>query len=171
MGGTLTVASSDAEGSTFSFCLPLVEGPEAGVEEILSGEIQGAGSSEEWALLYIEDNMSNLKLIERVLELRPNVRMLSAMQGNIGLDLAHQHLPNMILLDLHLPDIQGEEVLARLRSDPVTRDIPVVIITADATPGQVQRLIASGAAAYLTKPLNVSQFLELLDELLVDAEF
>jgi CheY-like chemotaxis protein len=97
--------------------------------------------------------------------------MLSAMQGNIGLDLAHQHLPNMILLDLHLPDIQGEEVLARLRSDPVTRDIPVVIITADATPGQVQRLIASGAAAYLTKPLNVSQFLDLLDELLVDAEF
>jgi protein-histidine pros-kinase len=171
MGGTLDVTSSDAEGSTFSFCLPLVEGPEAGMEEILSGEIHGAGSTKEWTLLYIEDNMSNLKLIERVLELRPNVRMLSAMQGNIGLDLAHQHLPNMILLDLHLPDIQGEEVLARLRSDPVTRDIPVVIITADATPGQVQRLIASGAAAYLTKPLNVSQFLELLDELLVDAEF
>jgi len=171
MGGTLTVLSSDAEGSTFSFSLPMVEGPEAGVEEILSGETQGAGSTKEWTLLYIEDNMSNLKLIERVLELRPNVKMLSAMQGNIGLDLAHQHVPNMILLDLHLPDIQGEEVLARLRSDPATREIPVVIITADATPGQVQRLIASGAAAYLTKPLNVSQFLELLDELLVDAEF
>jgi CheY-like chemotaxis protein len=77
----------------------------------------------------------------------------------------------MILLDLHLPDIQGEEVLARLRSDPATCEIPVAIVTADATPGQVQRLIASGAAAYLTKPLDVSEFLDFLDGVLNRAEF
>jgi CheY-like chemotaxis protein/anti-sigma regulatory factor (Ser/Thr protein kinase) len=171
MGGTLSVESVDGEGSTFYFDLPVVDGPEEGVEEALTGASTGNGSATVWSLLYIEDNLSNLRLIERVLELRPNVRLLSAMQGKLGLDLAQQHLPDMILLDLHLPDLQGEEVLARLRSDPATRDIPFVIITADATPGQVQRLIASGAAAYLTKPLDISEFLDLIDELLVDAEF
>jgi CheY-like chemotaxis protein len=88
------------------------------------------------------------------------------MQGTLGLELAQTPVPDMILLDLHLPDINGEEVLVRLLGNPETSEIPVVIISADATPGQVQRLIAAGAAAYLTKPLNVTEFLNLLDETL-----
>jgi PAS domain S-box-containing protein len=171
MGGTIDVRSVVGEGSTFSFELPIAEGPESGVEEALNGRDLVGGTGREWSLLYIEDNLSNLKLIERVLEFRPNVKMLSAMQGNLGVELAQQHVPDMILLDLHLPDIQGEEVLARLRSDPATCEIPVAIVTADATPGQVQRLIASGAAAYLTKPLDVSEFLDFLDGVLNQAEF
>jgi CheY-like chemotaxis protein len=121
-------------------------------------------------LLYIEDNIPNLKLIQRLLAHRPEVRLLPAMQGRLGMDLARQHRPDLILLDLHLPDVQGEEVLARLRDDEDTRHIPVVVISADATPGQAQRLLAAGARDYLTKPLNVQRLLRVLDDLLQRAE-
>ncbi|MPY94530.1 MAG: response regulator [Acidimicrobiia bacterium] len=90
------------------------------------------------------------------------------MQGRLGLGLAREHRPAVVLLDLHLPDVSGQEVLQRLREDPTTATIPVVILSADATPGQVQRLLASGAAAYLTKPFDVRQLLRVLDDLLPD---
>jgi len=115
-------------------------------------------------VLYIEDNLSNLRLIEQVLSRRPHTTLLSAMQGQVGLDLAREHRPDMILLDLHLPDLPGDEVLRRLLDEPRTRQIPVVILSADATPGQSERLLAAGARAYLTKPLDVRQFLALVDE-------
>ena len=117
-------------------------------------------------VLYVEDDLSNIRLIERVLELRPGVTLLSATGGQLGLDLAKQHRPDMILLALHLPDIGGEEVLRRLRKEPEAKGVPVVIVSADVTPGQVQHLINEGAAAYLTKPLNVTRLLKLLDDLL-----
>ena len=90
--------------------------------------------------------------------------LLSALQGRVGLDLARDHRPDLILLDRHLPDVEGDEVLRLLRADPRTRDIPVVILSADASPGQAQRLLEAGARAYLTKPLDVSQFLRVLDD-------
>ena len=114
---------------------------------------------------YIEDNPANLRLVERIVSYRPGLTLLSAVQGRHGLELARDHQPRAIVLDLHLPDLDGTEVLARLRGDPSTRDIPVVIVSADATPGQVTRLLAQGADAYLTKPLDVSEFLALLDRL------
>jgi len=80
--------------------------------------------------------------------------------------LARQHRPDLILLDLHLPDISGEEVLRELHGDPELRQTPVIVLSADATPGQVQRLLATGVRAYLTKPLDVRQFVALLDETL-----
>jgi CheY-like chemotaxis protein len=88
------------------------------------------------------------------------------MQASIGLELAQQHHPDLILLDLHLPDMRGEEALWHLLNDPATSDIPVVIVSADATPGQVERLKEAGAFAYLTKPLDVHSFLDLVDETL-----
>ena len=94
------------------------------------------------------------------------MELIPAMQGGIGIELARQHLPNLILLDLHLPDMNGGEALQRLQADYKTRDIPVVIISADATPTQVERLKRAGAAFYLTKPFNVPEFLNTLDELL-----
>lgn len=83
--------------------------------------------------------MSNLKLIERVLAHRPSVELAPTMQGRLGLDLAREHRPDLILLDLHLPDMQGDEVLRQLRRDPDTAHIPVVVISAEATPGQVRK--------------------------------
>jgi len=120
-------------------------------------------------VLYIEDNPSNLRLVERILNRRPGVKLLSAVQGRRGLELARAHRPDAIVLDLHLPDISGQEVLAQLRADPETREIPVVILSADATPSQTTRLLQAGAHAYMTKPLSVAQFLGVLDELLARA--
>ena len=167
MGGTLGVESTPGTGSTFFIELSLSEAP---------------GSDEDWSeaaqpvplrtlsgthtLLYVEDNMANLTLIERALSRRPDITLLSAMQGRIGLELARQREPDLILLDLHLPDLPGEDFLRHLRGDPVTRDIPVVVLSADATPGQRQRLLAAGARAYLTKPLDMRVFFQLIDETL-----
>jgi CheY-like chemotaxis protein len=90
--------------------------------------------------------------------------VISAMQGELGLELARRRRPDLVLLDLHLPDIDGAEVLERLRGDPATREIPVVIVSADATEGQAERLLAAGAAAYITKPIDVPRLLEVLGE-------
>ena len=90
-------------------------------------------------ILYIEDNLSNMRLLEVLLRSRPGTTLLPAMQGSIGLDLARQHKPDLILLDLNLPDLPGREVLARLQTSALTQDIPVVL-TADATTIQIERL-------------------------------
>jgi CheY-like chemotaxis protein len=119
---------------------------------------KGAGS-----VLYIEDNLANVKLIERILVHRPGVRLLTEMQGRRGLELARQHQPDLVLLDLHLPDVPGQDVLHQLRTTPETREIPVAIVSADATKGHVGRLLSAGAAAYLAKPLDVTEFLALVD--------
>jgi len=117
-------------------------------------------------ILYIEDNPLNLRLVERVLARRPNVRLLPAMLGELGLELAHEHHPDLILLDLHLPDLPGSELLDRLRANPATREIPIVVLSADARPGQEERSLAGGARAHLAKPLEIGDFLALVDELL-----
>jgi PAS domain S-box-containing protein len=117
-------------------------------------------------LLYIEDNLSNLTLVEHLLTRFPEVRLLSAMQGSLGLDLARKHLPDLILLDVHLPDLPGWEVLARLQAEEATRDIPVVVISADATQRQIDRLTQAGARKYLTKPLDVQRFFQTVREFL-----
>jgi CheY-like chemotaxis protein len=88
------------------------------------------------------------------------------MQGSLGLDLARQHRPDLVLLDLGLRDLPGEEVLRLLREDPRTQDIPVIVVSAEATPTQIRKLMASGAMAYLTKPIDVRRFLALMDETL-----
>jgi CheY-like chemotaxis protein len=172
MGGTMAVESAVGAGSTFSVELPISEGPQQRVER--TGDAPAAADLEASLraklVLYIEDNIPNLKLIQRLLAHRPEVRLLPAMQGRIGLDLAREHRPNLILLDLHLPDVQGGEILRRLQDDPQTRHIPVVVISADATPGQADRLRAEGARDYLTKPLNIKKLLRLLDDILQPVE-
>jgi CheY-like chemotaxis protein len=115
-------------------------------------------------ILYVEDNLSNLELIERLLEHMPGVKLVAAMLGGLGLDLAAQHNPDLVLLDLHLPDISGEQALARLRAEPNTRTTPVVVISADATKGRIERLISAGANGYLTKPLDISEFMRVVDK-------
>ncbi|MEX2658147.1 MAG: ATP-binding protein [Acidimicrobiales bacterium] len=166
MGGTLDVASTLGEGSTFTLELPQVEGPVERYERLNGAPepLVAPTSSPRRVVLHIEDNLSNLTLVERVLAQRPDVEVVAAMHGRLGLELARQHRPVLVLLDLHLPDIGGEEVLQRLRQDPATASTPVVIVSADATPGQVQRLLSAGAAGYLTKPLDVRDLLRALDD-------
>ena len=108
-------------------------------------------------------------LLERVLS-RPGWRTVPALQGQLGVELAREHLPDLVLLDLHLPDISGEEVLRRLRADPRTAHTPVVVVSADATPGSVERLRLAGADAYLTKPLDVDEFLRVVGRFLPEGD-
>ncbi|HEV2097183.1 MAG TPA: response regulator, partial [Chthoniobacterales bacterium] len=126
-------------------------------------EASPALSDGEHTILYIEDNLSNLLLIKRVLQYRPGVKLLSANNGIRGIDLARETQPDIILLDLNLPDMAGRDVLLCLRADPQCAAIPIIVISADATRGQIDRLMRVGASDYLTKPLDVKQFLGTLD--------
>ena len=167
MGGAITAQTTVGEGSTFALELPLAEQPEDRFEGKDGDPASSTGGSElPRTLLCIEDNPANLKLMHRVVMRRPAWKLLSAMQGSLGLELARQHHPDLILLDVHLPDISGEAVLRSLLADPRTRLIPVVVLSADATPAQVRKILGIGAEAYLTKPLDVRRLLELMDETL-----
>jgi len=115
------------------------------------------------SVLYIEDNPANVEVVARFLRSRPEMRLLSAMSGRAGLECAVRDLPDIILLDLHLPDLQGDEVLNELKAEPATAAIPVVVLSADASRGVIHRLLASGAFAYLTKPIELAELGELLD--------
>ena len=171
MGGTLDVESVEGEGSTFWVDLLQTE-DQAERQEPSERAVAALPtfSKRDGTVLYIEDNLSNLRLVERAMARYRGVRLIPAMQGRLGLELARQHRPDLILLDLHLPDIPGEQVLRELQGDPGLRRIPVVILSADATPGGVERLRAAGALAYLTKPLDVRQLLVLVDEALPSRE-
>jgi len=164
MGGAIEVESTPDRGSKFIVSLLLVEEPadRVNVVELPTGADPSVRPSR--TLLYIEDNLSNLRLVEHILARRPEVRLHAAMQGRLGLELIREHHPDLVLLDLNLPDISGAEVLSSMRDDVSTRDIPVVIISADATRHQIDRLMEAGARAYMTKPLDVRRFLEVVDE-------
>ena len=171
MRGTMGVDSTVGRGSTFwvEFPLSVEEQPatQRGTEGPRPAAVAEAARGA-FSVLYIEDNLSNLELIQHLLSRRPEIKLLSAMQGRLGLDLAREHRPDLILLDVHLPDIPGAEMVRLLREDLKTRNIPVVVVSADALPTQIQRLLAAGARAYLTKPLEVRKFLDVVDQVLAE---
>jgi CheY-like chemotaxis protein len=114
-------------------------------------------------VLYVEDNPTNVLLVERVLALRPAVELLVAMRGDEGFDLAVTHRPDLILLDLHLPDMSGELLLSQLQTNPATCTVPVVVVSADAMADNIARLRAAGAVGYLTKPFDLAELLAVVD--------
>jgi len=166
MGGQMGVESSLGEGTTFWIQLPLVQRPTAAAAQSLNARAPSVTEQPRCTaprtVLYIEDNLSNLRLVERILARRPEVKLMSAMQGSLGIELARQQ-PDLILLDLHLPDMRGDEILRQLRADPRTAQLPIIMISADATAAQIERLRTAGATDYLTKPIDVRAFLALID--------
>ena len=116
-------------------------------------------------VLYIEDDPVNFTLVERILEFRPALKLMHARTGGSGVELAQAHSPKLILLDLNLPDMHGSEVLRQLQREPATAEVPVVVLSADATPSQIERLLTAGARNYLTKPFDIDPFLAVVDEM------
>jgi PAS domain S-box-containing protein len=169
MGGEIGVESLPGQGSTFWLRLPGTEGhqepahPAAG--ESGAESIHPAGHSL-WEILCIEDNPANLRLVERFLARRDDIRLLTAATPTLGLKLARSQHPALILLDINLPEMDGYEVMDRLRQDPVTRDIPVVAISANAMPDDLARGRSAGFKDYLTKPLSLENLLRTVNETL-----
>jgi CheY-like chemotaxis protein/two-component sensor histidine kinase len=166
MRGSIGADSTPGQGSTFWVELACADSPLelVGSARRKTYEPSNGADAKKGTILYIEDNLSNLTLIEQVLAELPHIQLISAMQGHLGIELARRHSPDLILLDLHLPDLPGWEVLSRLQGHDATRDIPVVVISADATSRQIERLMSAGARAYLTKPLDVQEFFEVINE-------
>ena len=173
MGGRIGVDSTPGKGSTFWVRLPqaprVALEPLAGPPPVLPPEEpvtpEPPMSARPFTVLYIEDNPSNLSLVEYVLAQHPQVRLLAAARGGEGVEIARREQPDMVLLDLHLPDMTGWDVLTALQTDERTRAIPVAGISADATRGTIARLLDAGACAYLSKPLNVEHLLHTLSVL------
>ncbi len=164
MGGSISVESEVGAGSTFSIELPLATGPLVGSRERSeAGERIPATAT----VLYVEDHLVNLRLVERIIDERPGTRVLAAMQGSLCLELARYHHPDLVLLDLHLPDIPGEEVLRLLRDDPATHDISVIVLNTARDSGTGRRLLDLGAEAYLARPIDIAAFLAAVDRVLV----
>jgi PAS domain S-box-containing protein len=163
MGGTILVTSEVDVGSTFTIELGLTEGPLEQYEQTDEAVAERVSERPQRRVLQIEDNLSNVRLIERILERRPDIDLITANRGRLGIELALRHLPHLILLDLHLPDMPGHEVLRELRTYAETRGTPVVVVSADATKTQMTRLNDAGVFGYLTKPLDVAEFLRTID--------
>ena len=127
---------------------------------------QSVPSGAKCHVLYVEDHDANFRLVGRILQRLPEVNLIRADRGEIAAPLARQYHPRLILLDLNLPDIPGTEVFQRMRAQPETQSTPIVVISADATPSQIERLLAMGARNYLTKPFNLQRFLAVVEEIL-----
>lgn len=126
-------------------------------------EVLVTHSQQVYTLLYVEDNKANLKLIEQLIARRPDIRLLTAITGTIGVAIAQAELPTVILMDINLPGISGIEALKLLTADPATRHIPVIALSANAMPRDIEMGLEEGFFRYLTKPIKVQEFMATLD--------
>ena len=166
MGGTIGADSTVGLGSVFWIELSLTTAPGLEVLEderaALAGP-QAADGTPRRTLLYVEDNPANLELVEQLIARRPDLRMLGAADGNLGIEFARAYQPEVILMDINLPGISGIEALKILRADPATAHIPIIALSANAVPRDIARGLEAGFFNYLTKPIKVNQFMEALD--------
>jgi signal transduction histidine kinase/CheY-like chemotaxis protein len=167
MGGTIRLeGSTPGEGTVFAVELPVAEEAIVASDHTLVGSESGEMPGTSGVVVYIEDNAANVQLVERVLAKRPHVELFTATQGGVGLELIHERHPDLVLLDLHLPDRPGIEILRTLRGDARTHHVPVVVLTADAFNEQRDTSLAVGAYACLTKPVDIGELLRVVDEVL-----
>ena len=169
MGGAIGVESTVGKGCTFWIEMDLMtERPasDAAAQAQVPVPFQAVADAQMHTLLYVEDNPANLMLVEDILERRPDVRLLSARDGNNGVMIARTALPDVILMDINLPGISGIEVLKILAEDPATAHIPVLALSANAIPHDIDKGLKAGFFRYLTKPIKINEFMMTLDEAL-----
>ena len=178
MGGTIGVESTVGVGSVFSIELEAAAQAQPPIAAPTGNEAGAAAPRAALALgetsplvLHVEDNPANLRLVREILEIRGDVRQISAPDARLGIDLARAHLPQIILLDINMPGMSGLEALAVLQADPVTARIPVIAITANAMAGDVSRGLAAGFFRYVTKPIDMNRLNDAVDAALTAASF
>jgi CheY-like chemotaxis protein len=172
MGGAIGVESTVGVGSEFWIELIRDVSPQLAAGNSLPAERvpQALENTPLRTLLYVEDNPANLMLVEQIIEDHPEIRMLSASDGNQGIALARAHLPDVILMDINLPGMSGIEALKVLHDDPITAHIPVIALSANAMPRDIEKGMEAGFFHYLTKPIKVNEFTEALDKALEFAD-
>ncbi len=166
MGGTIGADSTVGVGSVFWFELSLTSAPLLGVvqaDAVAPLRLQVPEGTPLRTVLYVEDNPANLELVEQLIARRPELRLLSAADGIMGVEFARVYQPHVILMDINLPGISGLEAIKRLRADPATAHIPVIALSANAVPRDIEKALEAGFLSYLTKPIKVNQFMEALD--------
>ena len=168
MKGEIGVESTIGVGSVFWIDLNLTAEPRraAAAKPTAVAQAQVQAGAQLRTLLYVEDNPANLMLVEDLIARRPDIRLLSATDGNGGIKIARASRPDMILMDINLPGISGIQALKILRADPATAHIPVVALSANAIPRDIEKGLAAGFFRYLTKPIKVNEFMDTLDEAL-----
>ncbi|HVT14102.1 MAG TPA: ATP-binding protein [Fimbriimonadaceae bacterium] len=164
MEGELFLVETNSNGSTFGIELEATPAPGESSVAMLA-DSPATAAAKPLRIVYIEDNLPNLRLLERVFEYRGGIEMHSSPSAGDGIRLIREQMPDLVLLDLHLPDGHGYDVLTELRSDARTADIPVIVISADSTSRQVKRLLAAGAKSYLMKPLDLPTLLAEPDDI------
>jgi len=165
MGGEIGVESTVGTGSVFWFELASADAPQLAVEVVkpaAPAEAQVPGGTPLRTLLYVEDNPANLRLVEQIIARRPDLRLLTAVNGRLGIEAARASQPEMILMDINLPDINGFDALKILRETPATAHIPVVALSANAMPRDIEKGLAAGFFRYLTKPIKIMEFTDIL---------
>ena len=173
MGGLLGVESTVGEGSVFWCELNLAAAPELAIESgVVAAPVPPAfpAGAAQHTLLYVEDNPANMKLVEQLIARRPDIRLITAVNGTLGIELARATQPQVILMDINLPGISGFEALKILREDPATGHIPVVALSANAMPRDIEKGIEAGFFRYLTKPIKVKEFMDTLNVALESTE-
>jgi PAS domain S-box-containing protein len=164
MGGQIEVESIVNQGTTFTVIIPIgIEHQEVTPTLRRANHLHAVNGGGNQKLLYIEDNLANLKLVRDILEMQPGFELITAVQGGLGIEMAQLHRPDVILLDLDLPDISGLEVLKSLRENATTADARIIIMSADASENKVHRVFELGADDYLPKPINIKRFIALLE--------
>jgi PAS domain S-box-containing protein len=166
MGGVIGVESAAEAGSVFWFELDAVQQPDISEKHHEPTALVQSSMhrrTEVHTLLYVEDNPANMKLVEQIIARQPDIRLLTAVNGSHGIELARDMRPDVILMDINLPGISGTETLKRLHEDPVTAHIPIIAVSANAMPRDVKMGMKTGFFRYITKPINVHEFIGVLD--------
>jgi len=166
MGGSMGADSTVGSGSIFWIEIALTAAPQFAVQEAGREGLARPPVPDNMplrTLLYVEDNPANLELVEQLIARRPDLRLLSAADGNLGIEFARAYQPEVILMDINLPGISGIEAMKILRADPLTMHIPIIALSANAVPRDIEKALEAGFFNYLTKPIQVNHFLDALD--------